>query len=99
MPSQDARAVGYGLLGVGIFFVMLGVALFAAFFLGLILGIIPIACGAPLEELGPIYAPLALVASFVGSIFAAVRITNWLSNRRKKPGAADSSERIAPPQA
>ena len=99
MASEDARAVGYGLLGVGIFFVLLGVCIFAGFFLGLMLGIIPIACGAPHDELGPVYGPLALIASFVVSIFAAVKIPKWLSDRRKKPGAPDSSERSSPPQA
>lgn len=83
MASQDARELGYGLFGVGLFLVLLGVLLFAAFFLGLTLGIVPIACGAPLEELGPFYAPLALLGSFVGAAWGAIRVTKWIADRRR----------------
>jgi len=70
-----------GALAGGLFFLLLPTLLFVALLMGVVLGIVPIACGAPLEELRPFYIVLSLIATFVGSGWISLRFHRWLRRR------------------
>lgn len=60
---------------------VLSVLVFLVFVAGCFLGIVPIACGAPLDELMPAYFAAGLLASIALSGFVAVRFHRWLTAR------------------
>jgi len=68
-------------LASGLFLLLLPALLFVAFFAGILFGILPLACGAPLEELRPYYVVLSLIVTFVGSAWISLRFHRWLRRR------------------